>query len=54
MVRHLVVCGLMLALSVASYGGEKSEAKSPAPPTNAGLEKMKTLAGTWLLADKEG
>src|SRR5262245_56953409 len=45
---------LTLALSPASRGGEKSAAKLPAPPTNPGLEKMKKLAGTWLLADKDG
>src|SRR6185312_3671302 len=54
MVRQLVVCGLMLAFSVACYSGEQSESKLPTPPTNAGLEKMKTLAGTWLLADQDG
>src|SRR5262245_9246860 len=45
---------LTLALSPASRGGEKSAAKLPAPPTNPALEKMKKLAGTWLLADKDG
>ena len=29
-------------------------AKLPPPPTNAGLEKMKKLVGTWLVADKDG
>src|SRR5271166_1720624 len=54
MVRRFVVCGLLLTLSLASFGGDKPGAKLPAPPTNAGLEKMKKLAGTWLVADKDG
>jgi hypothetical protein len=58
MMQRFVVCGLvltlLLALSLPSYGDDKPEAKLPAPPTNVGLEKMKKLAGTWLLADKDG
>src|SRR5262249_24597969 len=45
---------LTLSLVVTSHGGDKSAPKLPAPPTNAALEKMKKLAGTWLLADKDG
>ena len=47
-----LVFGLLLGVSQASYGDPG--AKLPAPPTNAGLEKMKKLAGTWLAADKDG
>src|SRR5947209_5751726 len=54
MVRQFVVCGLVLTLSLASYGADKPEPKLPPPPTNANLEKMKKLAGTWLAADKDG
>ena len=54
MVRRFVACGLLLTLSLASFGGDKPGAKLPTPPTNAGLEKMKKLAGTWLVADKDG
>ena len=54
MVRRIVLCGLLLTLSRASYGGDKPEAKLPTPATNAGLEKMKKLAGTWMVADKDG
>jgi hypothetical protein len=53
MVRAIVVCGLLLTLSQASHGDDKSGAK-PSPVTNAGLEKMKKLAGTWLAADNDG
>lgn len=54
MVRGLVACGLFLTLSAASFGDDASAAKLPAPSTNTALEKMKSLAGTWLVADKEG
>jgi hypothetical protein len=58
MLRRFFGCGLLtaltLTLSLTTYGGDKSEPKPPAPPTNAALEKMKRLAGTWLLADKDG
>ena len=58
MMRQFLTCGLVLTLllgiSLASYGDGKPAAKPPAPPTNAGLEKMKKLAGTWLATDKDG
>lgn len=58
MLRRVLFGGvlMLLALSVtlASRGGQKSTQKLPPPPTNAALEKMKKLAGTWLLADKDG
>jgi hypothetical protein len=54
MVRRFMLSGLLLALLPASYGDDKPGAKLPPPPTNAGLEKMKRLAGTWLAADKDG
>ena len=50
MMRRFLACGLvltvLLSLSLASDGDGKPGAKLPAPPTNAGLEKMKKLAGT--------
>ena len=56
--RQFLACGLvltfLLAFTCASHGDSKAKAKIPAPPTNAGLEKMKKLAGTWLAADKDG
>ena len=58
MMRRFLACGLvvtlLLTVSAASYGDGEPGAKVPAPPTNAGLEKMKQLAGTWLAADKDG
>src|SRR3954453_2954755 len=54
MARQVLVCGLLLTLSLASFGDDQPKAKLPPPPTNANLEKMKKLAGTWLAADKDG
>ena len=52
--RSFVVCGLLASLTLVGFGADKPEAKLPAPRTNAGLEKMKKLAGTWLNTDKDG
>jgi hypothetical protein len=57
MVRQFLAGGLLtvLVLNPSPAGeGSKSEFKLPPPPTNAALEKMKKLAGTWLLADNDG
>jgi hypothetical protein len=54
MVRRFVLGGLLLTLSLATYGDDKTGAKLPPQPTNVGLEKMKRLVGTWLVADKDG
>ena len=56
MLRRFLSGGLLiltLALSPASYGGDEAS-KLPTPPNHAGLEKMKKLAGTWLVADEDG
>jgi hypothetical protein len=54
MIRRFLKCGLVLTLlvgfSLTSRGGDKPAAS----PANAGLEKMKKLAGTWVAADKDG
>jgi hypothetical protein len=54
MVRGFLMGGLLLSFALVSHGGDKTGAKLPAPATNANLEKMKKLAGTWLLTDKDG
>ena len=58
MMRQFVTCGpvstLLLTLSLASYADGQPGAKPSAPPTNAGLEKMKKLVGTWVAADADG
>jgi hypothetical protein len=44
---------LLLALSLATYGEDKTS-KSPQAPSNSAFEKMKKLAGTWVVADEDG
>jgi hypothetical protein len=52
MLRRTLVCGFLLAaLSISFAADEKKEAS---PSKNAGLEKMKSLVGTWVAADKDG
>src|SRR5262245_22631218 len=52
--RRMLMCGLMLSLSMVSYGDDRPEVKLPPAPTNAGLETIKKLAGTWLVAGIDG
>lgn len=52
MMRGFFITGLVLALSSMSYADEK--AKLSTPPTNAAMEKLKKLAGTWVTVDKDG
>jgi hypothetical protein len=54
MIRRVALCGLLLTFSLTSFGNDKPGTKLPAPPTNAGFEKIKKLAGTWLTTDPEG
>jgi hypothetical protein len=43
-----------LAISSVGYADDKATTRLPAPPTNAAMEKLKKLAGTWVVADKDG
>ena len=56
MSRTFLLSGLMLAVLCGfAYGEDKHQHHAlPPAPTNAGLEKMKSLAGTWVTADKDG
>jgi hypothetical protein len=57
MAGRILICGwllMLLAFQATLRADEKSAGKFPAPPTNANLEKMKKLAGTWVAADKDG
>ena len=55
MARRILVCGLLLiGLQVTAYGDDKTGGKLSPSPTNASLEKLKKLAGTWVAADKDG
>jgi hypothetical protein len=52
MARRLLALGLLLTCSLTGSADDKSAA-APAP-SNAALEKMKKLAGTWMTAGKDG
>lgn len=58
MMRRSVMGGLvgllMASVSLVAFAEEKHDHHLPALPKNAGLEKMKTLVGTWVAADKDG
>src|SRR5262245_61989389 len=54
MLRNFLYGGLIMSLSAAAFGDDKHDHHIPAAPKNAGLEKMKSLAGTWVVADKDG
>jgi hypothetical protein len=55
MARRFLGCGLLLlALAIVAYGGDGTGGKVPAARTNAGLEKMKRLAGTWVAVGQDG
>ena len=54
MARQFLVCGLLLVACSFSAYGEDKPVQLPAAPKNAGLDKMKTLVGTWVSADKDG
>jgi len=45
---------LVAVLAWAVKGDDQRDHHVGVPPTHAGLEKMKTLAGTWVVADKDG
>jgi hypothetical protein len=53
MTRRLILCSMLLALPMATYGDDKG-GKLPPAPTNPNFEKMKKLAGTWLGTSEDG
>jgi hypothetical protein len=53
MMRRFLVCGLLIAGLSWAVSAEDKPSLPPAP-SNAGLEKMKTLVGTWVTADTDG
>jgi len=54
MIRHLLIGTLLLAGLTSSNLADDKHQHSAAAATNPGLEKMKTLVGTWVAADKDG
>ena len=53
MTRYFLVAALIFTAFSTAYGEDKHK-HLPAAPANAGLDKMKTLVGTWVAADKDG
>ncbi len=52
MTRRMLMCALfVLALGT---GGRSDDAPAKAAPANATFEKIKSMAGTWVEADKDG
>ncbi len=55
MTRRILLCGVLVAgVSISAAGDDKHNHPLPKAPTNAGLDKMKTLVGTWVVADDDG
>jgi hypothetical protein len=55
MAGRFLACGLLvIAVQGATYGADNTGGRLPPAPTNVGLEKMKSLAGTWVAASKDG
>ncbi|MGC3972410.1 MAG: hypothetical protein QM775_35220 [Pirellulales bacterium] len=54
MLRQTWICGLLLALCGTATADDKHDHPIPAAPTNAALEKMKALVGTWVTVGDDG
>jgi hypothetical protein len=54
MQRFLIGGLVLLSFAAGAWCGDKPANKTPAVPTNEGLERLKKLAGTWVMADKDG
>ncbi|HVJ80810.1 MAG TPA: hypothetical protein VNC50_07040 [Planctomycetia bacterium] len=56
MIRSILVCGLAAGVALAAFGDDKHEHKLPPRKAinNVGFEKIKTLVGTWVVADSGG
>ena len=54
MTRRVLFCAMVLMAPQLAVWSDETPGKLPPPPTNAGLEKMKKLAGTWVAADDNG
>jgi hypothetical protein len=55
MTRRFLLCVLLAAAcSQPAQADDKHQHALPPAPTNAGLEKMKSLVGTWFEADEDG
>jgi hypothetical protein len=56
-VPHFAVALLLTTLAIPAIGpawGEEKHNHAAAAPSHAGMEKLKSLVGTWVVADKDG
>ena len=54
MAQRFLVGGLVLMVLLAGVRGDDKTGKVPAAAPHPGLERLKKLAGTWVMADKDG
>jgi hypothetical protein len=54
MLRKFLIAGFLIATNLSTAFAEDTPESFPAPATNAGFEKMKSLVGTWLKTDESG
>ena len=54
MIRQFVLCGLLVTCVSFLASADEKHNHGPKPSANAGLEKLKSLVGTWVMADKDG
>lgn len=52
--RRMLACGVLCFGAAWAVSGDEKHDHAPSTASNAGLEKMKTLVGTWVAADEHG
>jgi hypothetical protein len=52
--KHRFWLGAILLALVTTVQADEKPAAKPTPPTHPRLERLKKLAGTWLVADEDG
>jgi hypothetical protein len=55
-IRSVLICGLAACVGVSAFGDDKHEHKLPPKKVikNVGFDKIKSLVGTWVVADSGG
>jgi hypothetical protein len=54
MSRSNLACGLLFVILAVPAGGEEKHNHASPATSHAGLEKLKGLVGTWVVADEDG
>lgn len=54
MTRQFSICALLVVAVTCSVAADDKKFPVPTATQNAGLERMKTLVGTWVVADGDG